>query len=238
MSERSIFRCARGFLLEKKIQPDVLAVILSALNATKASNVQFFWELGSDAGLEVERLRGRCLALLFLFAWSNLTDDLVDQEASYLRSPEKAGPIVLYALRCLADVLGLERGGLSTEAWFSINQDLAKCAFSGFEEIREVAWDLPRWLDVAQGIAGMQFSAYLRVLWSGTRLEKLSQEVGYRIGFLSHFYHDQKSLDKRLYSLQQEEIAKIETKGKEYTQWLRACAKEHEIHGLFLYLGM
>ncbi|MCB9637302.1 MAG: hypothetical protein H6728_10810 [Myxococcales bacterium] len=205
---------------------------------TKGTNVQFFWELGSDAGLKIEVLRERCLALLFLFAWSNLTDDLVDKEADYLlgESSEKAGPIALYVLRCLADAVALQAAEIPTEVWVQANLDLAACACVGFEEIRETPWTRERWLSVGEGIAGLQFSAYLRILWCGTPLAAWSEEVGKCLGMISHFACDRKSEDPRLRSLLEEEQREIASWIEEKKRWLKQRAEEAHLQGILMWL--
>ena len=44
------------------------------------------------------------------------------------------------------------------------------------------SWDATRLRIVTDGIAGSQWSAYLRVMWAGTRMEPLSSDVARNFG--------------------------------------------------------
>jgi hypothetical protein len=49
-------------------------------------------------------------------------------------------------------------------------------------ETISTSWDATRLHIVTDGIAGSQWSAYLRVIWAGTRMEQLSSDVARNFG--------------------------------------------------------
>ncbi len=234
MSEVLVVRCARTYLFQQGMDRRSRALLWKALSAARPANLQYFWEIGCDAGLQKQVLTARCMALFFLFAWANLTDDLVDGDGAYLEDPERYGPIVLYLLRCLADQVALGEGQVAASAWSALNQRLVFCATLGLEEVQQKPWDEARWLAVARGIAGAQHAAYLRLLWEGTAWESISEEIGEDVGLLSQYYHDQQSGDPRLCSLPASDLSAVSALMKQRAKALWWRAKKADIRGLRL----
>lgn len=234
MSDVWVVRHARIYVFKQKMDRFSRALLGKVFDAARPANLQYFWEIGSDAGLNKQILTARCVALFFLFAWANLTDDLVDGDGSYVEDPEHYGPILLYLLRSLADQVAFEEGEVTTKAWSALNQRFVVCAALGLEEVQKKPWNQARWLSVARGIAGAQHSAYLRLLWDGTAWASMSEEIGEDVGLLSQYYHDEQSEDPRLCTLSDADRFAVLVQMKERARVLWGRAKEAGIHGLCL----
>ena len=236
MSEAAVYRQARGFLLGMAMEQRVRVALNKALEAALPANLQFFWEMGSDAGLTRERLRARCVALFFLFAWANLTDDLVDGDAVYLDEPQKEAPILLFLLRSAVE-MSLGERDISRRSWCEVNRLLWDCASLGMEEIRKEAWDCARWMRVAKGISGLQHAAYLRLLWDETSLAGYSYDIGIATGLLTQYIHDLGAEDARIFSMKKAEREALYAEMRACASWLQGMAEAHNLKGLSMFLG-
>jgi hypothetical protein len=236
MSEAAVYRQARGFVLGMAMERRVRVALNKALEAALPANLQFFWEMGSDAGVTRERLRARCVALFFLFAWANLTDDLVDGDAEYLEEPQKEAPILLFLLRSAVE-MALGEGDISRRSWCEVNRLLWDCASLGMEEIREGEWDCARWMRVARGISGLQHAAYLRLLWEETLLEGDSYEIGIATGLLTQYIHDLRAQDTRIFSMKKAEQEALYAEMRACAIWLQGMAEKHNLKGLSMFFG-
>jgi hypothetical protein len=89
-------------------------------------------------------------------------------------------------------------------------------------EVRAREWTAPLFRRVAEGIAGRQWAAYLRVLWAGTRLEERAVQVGLALGVAAHVAEDIRSKDTRFTSMPVEDRLTVVTWARQAAESLRA----------------
>ena len=80
-------------------------------------------------------------------------------------------------------------------------QDLIAAEEAQALETISTSWDATRLRIVTDGIAGSQWSAYLRVMWAGTRMEQLSSEVARNFGRVALLAGDITTADPRYNTL-------------------------------------
>jgi hypothetical protein len=172
--------------------------VATALRASSSGPLEFAYQAGADARLERGELLDRCAAVFFCFAAANLADDLADGDARYL--PPRAAPgaqFILHSL-CFETLLGTSVGR-------RVVQDVAtQLVMGGAQQQREVrtrAWTFPVSRDVAVGVAGRQYAAYLRILWAGSPLARRARRVGMDLGIAAHVAADVASGDPRVTTL-------------------------------------
>lgn len=236
MSEGAIARNALGFILAHSFEQDTQSALRKVLQAARPSPAQSFWELAADAGHNNETIKRLCTGLFLLFAWGNLVDDMADAECDYIENPERMGPVISFLLRCLADEYLLQEAKVAPNVLARVNHLFAMAASLGIKELGTKHWDAERWIEVTQGIAGMQYQAYLQLLWNQTELECIAEDVGTKVGLVSSYYYDLESDDPRLCSLSDTEQQKSEQYIDEQVESLREMADEHNIPSLLMLL--
>lgn len=237
MSESSVARNAMSFILGRMEDQETRNSLRIALDAARPGPTQGFWELAADAGHSNAHIRKLCTGLYFLFGWGNLTDDLADQECSYLEDPERMGPVVLFLLRCLADEYMLDEAGTPPQILARMYRLLGAGAALGMKELATRTWNAQKWIEIAKGIAGMQYQAYILFLWHSTKFAHLAEEVGLKLGLVSHYFHDVHSEDPRLLSIDPEGQAESERFIEEQYSSLELIAREHNIPSLTMLLS-
>jgi len=204
MSESAVARNARVFILEHDFDRATVRALRAVLDAARPGPLQTFWELAADAGHSLEQTRKLCTGLYLLFAWGNLSDDLADGDCDYLDDPARLGPVISFLLRCLADEYLLQMAAVPPTILARAYQLLATAAGLGVKELYTHRWDAHRWREVAEGIAGMQYQAYLQMLWYGTRLAALGEDVGYKLGVVAQLNQDLIDRDERFLSMDED----------------------------------
>ena len=76
-------------------------------------------------------------------------------------------------------------------------------------EVRTREWNAQRYRQVGEAIAGMQWHAYLYLLWHGTPLESRAAEIGADAGFVGLVIGDLRSNDARLVGMAPDDRAEI-----------------------------
>jgi len=193
---REVLRAVRGLELPEVAERDVLLALEAALPGPLA----LVWAAGREAGLAPEVLRARSVGLFLAFAAGNLADDLCDGDCTQWEQPERHAPYVQFLLQNLA-WSELAAGGLSNRALQRMGTELARGAGPQALEVRTGTWTAPLYRQVAEGIAGRQWAAYLTALLDGTDLEARAAAVGLSLGVVAYTVEDVRSGDARFFSL-------------------------------------
>ena len=98
-------------------------------------------------------------------------------------------------------VAGLRDLHLPPDVKGQVLQDVVAAEKAQVLETISTSWDATRLRIVTDGIAGSQWSAYLRVMWSGTRMEQLSSDVARNFGRVALLAGDITTADPRYNNL-------------------------------------
>ncbi|NTX63163.1 hypothetical protein HUA74_21160 [Myxococcus sp. CA051A] len=211
-------RVLRRLELPEESEHDVLA----ALEAAQPGPLPLFYEAGAEAGLERPVLTARGVGLFFIFCAGNLADDLIDGDCTYYDAPLRMGPCAQFLLQNLAwATLAEPRARVLPNAMEESARLLAQAAGPQALEVRAQAWSAPLFRRVAEGIAGRQWAAYLRVLWAGTWLEERAVSVGLSLGVAAHVAEDIRSKDPRFTSMPPSDRLTVVTWGRQAAEALR-----------------
>jgi hypothetical protein len=197
VSAGAIFQEALRVLRRHELPEDCEADLLSVLEAGRPGPLMLLYEAGHEAGLDREILLARAAALYFGFCAGNLADDLADGDVDYLEPPMRLAPGAQYLLQslCFAE---LAATGLPAAAIERGARLLALSAAQQQVEVRTREWTAQRYQQVGEAIAGLQWQAYLYLLWHGTALESLAFAIGADAGFVGLVIGDLRSSDARL----------------------------------------
>jgi hypothetical protein len=218
----SVLRAEAVFLevldiLSRQPVPEISQTdLLAALNAGRLGPLPFLYEAGVEAGLPHKTLLTRAAAIYFNFCAGNLADDLMDSECTYLSEPFRLGPCVQYILQTLCFQTLLE-ANLPSPVCSSFAQELVAAAGQQLVEVRTKQWSASLFRDVAEGIAGRQWSAYMQILWCGTPLANRAATIGMNGGVAAHVVKDMKSQDLRYTTMP-------EADKREIVAWAMAAA--------------
>ena len=182
--------------------------ILAAVRAGRPGPLDLLYEAGSEAQLSSEEIVARGVAIYFNFCAGNLCDDLSDNDCNYIENPSRIGPCTQFILQNLF-FYALMEAGLPSLAITSAVVDLIAGAGPQHLELRTKLWDASRFREVAQGIAGRQWSAYLQVLWCGSRLASRAVPIGMNAGIAAHTVKDIQSDDPRYATMPEEDKQEI-----------------------------
>jgi hypothetical protein len=182
--------------------------ILAAVRAGRPGPLDLLYEAGTEAGLSSEEIVARGVAIYFNFCAGNLSDDLSDDDCGYLEDASRIGPCTQFILQNLFFYTLLE-AGLPNKAISSAIGELIAGAGPQHIELRTRQWDASRFREVAEGIAGRQWSAYLQILWCGTRLASRAASIGMNAGIVAHTVKDIKSDDPRYTTMRKEDKREI-----------------------------
>jgi hypothetical protein len=206
---QEVLRVLRRLGLPEQAEQDVVA----ALEAAQPGPLGLLYEAGVEAGLRREALLVRGTGIFLSFAGGNLADDLCDGECTYYAHPVQVGPYVQFLLQNLAWAT-LARAEVPGEVLAEAALALAEAAGPQALEVRTREWTAPLFQRVAQGLAGQQWAAYLRLLWAGTPLAECSV-AGHGLGIAAHVAEDIRSRDPRFFSMP-------EADQREVVRWARA----------------
>ncbi len=202
MSGGLIFQTALRQLRARALPEQAERDLAAALEATRGGPLEFVYLAGLDSGLPREELLARGTAVFFIFAAGNLADDVADGDCTYL--PARAAPGAQFILQNLVfDVLlgtSIPREDLQAAA-----AELVRGACQQQREVRTSSWTFELARDVALGIAGGQYAAYLRLLWAGTPLSKDAARIGTDLGAAGQVAMDLTSNDPRATALSPED---------------------------------
>lgn len=186
-------REVRGLGLTSASERDFIA----ALHACFPGAAGLLYELGHEASLSRGELLARGAGLYCSFAAGSLADDLIDGECDYLSASDRIGPSVQFGLQNLGYAI-LSRSGAPRDAVAAMAHDLAVAGAS--EHLEGENWTLERFIRVAHGIAGLQWRAYLAVLWAEADDVDVG-ELGAALGVALHLAEDIRTKDRRFYDL-------------------------------------
>jgi hypothetical protein len=202
-------RVLRRLGLPEQAERDVVA----ALEAAQPGPLALLYEAGMEAGLQREALLTRGTGIFLSFASGNLADDLCDGDCTYYANPVRVAPYVQFLLQNLAWAT-LARSEVPGEVLAEAARALAEAAGPQALEVRTQAWTAPVFQRVAEGLAGQQWAAYLRLLWAGTSLAPHAA-AGRGLGIAAHVAEDIRSKDPRFFSMP-------EADQREVVRWARA----------------
>ena len=173
--------------------------VVTALEAAQPGPLALLYEAGVEAGLRRETLLVRGSGIFLSFAAGNLADDLSDGECGYFTHPARVGPYVQFLLQNLAWAT-LAQAQVPGEVLAEAARELAEAAGPQALEVRTREWTAPVFQQVAEGLAGQQWAAYLRLLWAGTSLADRSA-AGHDLGIAAHVAEDIRTRDPRFFSM-------------------------------------
>jgi hypothetical protein len=195
--------------------------VLHALDVAQAHGpLDLIYDCGFEARLERPALLTRGAAIFFSYAAGNLADDLADGECTYLAEPARTGPCVQFVLQNLFFATAL-RSGISCAALEEVAGTLARAGGPQLIEVRTRQWTAALARLVGESIAGLQYAAYLRLLWDGTWLEGRASDVGMALGVAGHVAKDLLTQDPRTATLSPDQAAEVVAWAKEQADSLR-----------------
>ena len=112
----------------------------------------------------------------------------------------RIGPCVQFILQTLFFHTLME-ADLPGPTFSSATQELVAAAGQQLIEVRTRQWSAPVFREVAEAIAGRQWSAYLQILWCDTALAGRAAAVGMNAGLAGHVVEDIRSGDPRYTTL-------------------------------------
>jgi hypothetical protein len=191
-------RLAFGRLAALRLDIEVDRLVVRALRAGAPGTRRVLVQAGLDAGLCREDTINRAATCFLAFSAFNLSDDLSDGDCDYLPpAPAQAVVLILHSLF----VAGLRDLHLPPDVEAQVLQDLFAAEEAQVLETISTSWDATRLRIVTDGIAGSQWSAYLRVMWAGTRMEHLSSDVARNFGRVALLAGDITTADPRYNTL-------------------------------------
>jgi hypothetical protein len=195
--------------------------VVRALEAAREGGpLDLLYDCGAEAGLERATLLGRGAAIFFSFAAGNLADDLADGDCHYLDEPARTGPCVQFILQNLFFATAA-RADVRPERLEEVTASLARAGGPQLLEVRTHAWTADLARTVGESIAGLQYAAYLRLLWADTPLEERAMRVGMALGVAGHVAKDLLTHDPRIASLPPAQASALVDWAREQTDALR-----------------
>jgi hypothetical protein len=174
--------------------------LMAVLRAGRPGTLAFSYEAGIESGLDNSEVLARSAAIYLLACAVNLTDDLADGDCTYLEGGVGSGVCVQAILLQLSFCVLLQ-AAVPTRVLVRMSHDLVAAAGAQLIEMKTRTWRASNFRAVANGIGGRLFSAYLRALWSGTRLAHRASRVGMNLGRAVVVWEDMSSRDNRFLSL-------------------------------------
>lgn len=217
MSGGVIFQEALRIVTGRALHAVAERDVVRALEAARRQGpLDLLYDCGCEAKLERGALLARAGAIFFSFAAGNLADDIADDECTYLEEPTRTGPCVQFILQNLffATAAGAQ---LATATLERITVLLAQAGGPQLLEVRTQRWSAELARTVGESIAGLQYAAYMRLLWAETPLELRAESVGRALGVAGHIAKDIATGDPRFFSLTPE-------CAREIVDWARAHA--------------
>jgi hypothetical protein len=205
MSGPAVFQEALRLLCQQQLPPVAHSDVHAVLEFHRQSApLQFLYDAGLEAQLPNDAIIARSGAIFLCYCAGQVADDLADDECTYLELPSQTGPVAQFILQNLFFGALLD-AGLPSAAVSAAASDLVRGAGPQHIEVRTKTWTLARAQQVAEGISGCQFSAYLRLLFHGTPLEGRAPAVGRALGLAAHIAMDVRTDDARFTTLSVDE---------------------------------
>jgi hypothetical protein len=200
MSAGAVFQEALRLTNRQALPRESQHAVCAALEAGRPGPLAFLYEAGAEAGVPRSQLLARAAALFFNFCAANLADDLTDGDCTYLSPPFRLGPHVQFVLHNLLFTT-LAEAKIPHATLVAAMHDLLLLGAGQVVEVQTQRWTATRFRAVGEQISGRQWSAYLRILWSGTKLAARGATVGMHTAIAGHVAEDIRSTDPRFMSL-------------------------------------
>jgi hypothetical protein len=210
MSAGAVFQESLRVLNRQPLPEASRRDLLAALEAGRPGPLAFLYDAGAEAGLPRQTLLRRAAAVYLSFCAVNLCDDLTDDECSYLSEPFRSGPCTQAILHHLFFAL-LAEENLPGAVVAAVVQDLIAAGGAQHIEIHTRQWRASVLREVAEGIAGRPWSAYLQIVWHGTDLARRAARIGMNVGQVTLLWEDIGSGDARYATLPTAEKYEIVT---------------------------
>jgi hypothetical protein len=195
--------------------------VLRSMQAARiAGPLDLIYDCAAAAKLEREHRLVRGAAIFFSFAAGNLADDLADGECDYLEEPSRTGPCVQFILQNLFFATAT-RSGVPLERVADVAMCLARAGGPQLIEVRTRQWTAELARVVGESIAGLQYAAYLQLLWAGTPLEERAVAIGTALGVAGHVAKDLETADPRIVSLPPSDAHSVVAWAREQADVLR-----------------
>jgi hypothetical protein len=217
MSAGAVFQEAVRILNRQPLPEVSRRDLLAALEAGRPGPLAFLYDAGTEAGLPRHTLLARTAAVYLSFCAVNLCDDLTDDECAYLSEPFQSGPCTQAILHHLFFSV-IAAADLPSTLLSAAAQNLIAAGGAQHIEMRTRQWRLPVFREVAEGIAGRQWAAYMQILWHGTAFATRAATVGLNVGQATLVWEDVCSSDPRYTTLPEADKYEILT-------WVSAIAE-------------
>lgn len=192
--------------------------LLAALQAGRPGPLAFLYEAGVEADLPLLILLKRAAVIFIGFCAGNLADDLSDGDCTYLDEPFRIGPCTQLTLHTLF-FHALAEADLPNQTLSLATKELVAAVGQQHVELRTKQWTALLFRQVAEGIAGRQWSAYLQILWCDTVLADRAATVGMNVGIAAHVMLDIQSQDPRYTTMP-------EADRREIVEWAMTAVQE------------
>jgi hypothetical protein len=213
---QEVLRLLRRHELPEQAERDVLV----ALEAGQPGPLALLYEAGAEAGLGREARLLRGAGIFLSFCAGNLADDVIDGDCTYYAEPLRVAPYVQFALQNLAWAT-LARAELPAGVLAQAAGALVRATGPQALEVRTRAWTAPVYWQVAEGIAGQQWAAYLQVLWAGTAFAPHAAAVGRGLGVSAHVAEDIRSRDPRFFLMPEEDRREVRHQARAEAEGVR-----------------
>ena len=181
MSGGTVLRSAIRSVAGLELDAESARLASAVLRAVRTGPQQLLYDAARQAGLDHTAAVERAMPCLLAFATANLSDDLSDEECSYLAAPARDGPclVVLFSSLYHRELTALDLGPHRTKHVHEFELEMGAAQLLG---LVSTEWDAVIARRVVRGIAGAQWAAYLSILWAGTPLEAEAVNLGYAFG--------------------------------------------------------
>ncbi|MBU8898483.1 hypothetical protein DRW03_18165 [Corallococcus sp. H22C18031201] len=222
MSEGTVYQEALRRLRLLSLPPPFAHQVLEALESGRPGPLPLLYEAGAEAGLAPPVLQTRGAGIYFGFCAARLAAPAVRFGAPLFGE----GPRVQYLLQNLAfSTLTHEHARVPQHVLEEATRLLASAVVSPALSTPVEAWTAPVFRRVAQGLAGVQWAAYLRLLWAGTAMEDAAEAAGQNLGIAAHVAEDIRARAPRFYAMPEEDQRQV-------AAWGREAAEDLRRHGL------
>jgi hypothetical protein len=196
VSAGAIFQQALRIVLRQSLPAVSRQDIVAVLEAGHRESLEFLYEAGAEANLPHQDIVSRGAAVYFNLCAGGLSDDLSDGDCNYLPEPYRLGPCTQAILQTLF-LDALVAASLPSTTLSAVAQELIAAVGPQHIELRTKQWTARLFRQVARGIGGLQWSAYLQILWCGTALAPRAARIGTRAGIATIVMEDIESRDPR-----------------------------------------
>src|ERR1019366_9114473 len=200
MSGGAVFQEVLRIVARQQL-PDVSCRdILAVLDANRKEPLEFLYLAGVEASLPPEHIISRAASIYLNLCAGSLCDDLSDGDCTYLAEPYRIGPCTQATMQVLF-FHSLAETGLPSATISAVARELVAAIGPQHIELRTKRWTAAVFRQVAEGIAGRQWSAYMQILWHGTPLAARAAAIGRRAGIAAVVREDIQSRDRRYTTL-------------------------------------